>query len=110
MQEKIDLMKNKIYEQLKTCFDPEISVNVVDLGLIYDVDIEELSDKNLMKATIKMTLTNPGCAMGDWIISDIEEKVKSIDQIDSVNIELVWDPPWDQSMMSEAARLTLGLM
>ncbi len=99
-----------IWEQMKTCYDPEIPVNIVDLGLIYDCQVESLSDNSGYKADIKMTLTAPGCGMGEYLRQDVQNKVLSIEGVEETNIELVFEPPWDQSMMSEAAQLQLGMM
>ena len=98
-----------IWEQLKTCYDPEIPVNVVDLGLIYNLDCKEKST-NKYFINIKMTLTAPGCGMGPAIAMDVETKVKGLSFIDDVLVELVWDPIWNQDMMTEEARLKLGMM
>ena len=98
-----------IWEQLKTCFDPEIPVNIVDLGLIYNLDYKKL-DNNQYYINIKMTLTAPGCGMGPAIAADAEGKVKGLPFVDDVLIELVWDPIWNQDMMTEEARLKLGMI
>ena len=98
-----------IWKQMRTCYDPEIPVNIVDLGLVYDCKISPLPDiGNLVE--VKMTLTAPGCSMGESIKADVENKVASVPGVAEVRVELVWDPPWDQSMLSESARLELGLM
>ena len=101
--------ENLIWDQLKTCYDPEIPVNIVDLGLIYNLDSKKL-DNDKYYINIKMTLTAPGCGMGPAIAADAESKVKGLPFIDDVLIELVWDPIWDQNMMTEEARLKLGMM
>jgi len=98
-----------VWSVLKTCFDPEIPVNIVDLGLIYNCDLTELGS-NSYKADVKMTLTAPGCGMGPVLVQDVQNKLLCLEGIDDVNVELVWDPPWNQGMMTEAARLQLGLM
>ena len=101
--------ENLIWEQLKTCYDPEIPVNVVDLGLIYNLDCKKKStDKYFIN--IKMTLTAPGCGMGPAIAMDVETKVKGLSFVDEVLVELVWDPIWNQDMMTEEAKLKLGMM
>tara|TARA_B100001996_G_scaffold113579_2_gene85933 strand:- start:1139 stop:1675 length:537 start_codon:yes stop_codon:yes gene_type:complete len=101
--------ENLIWEQLKTCYDPEIPVNVVDLGLIYDLNYEKIDeDKYYIK--IKMTLTAPGCGMGPAIAADVESKVKSLHFVKDILVELVWDPIWNQEMMTEEAKLKLGMM
>lgn len=101
--------ENEIWEQMKTCYDPEIPVNIVDLGLIYDCKVSPHPDGGNM-VDIKMTLTAPGCGMGPAIAADVDQKVRSVPGVTDVNVEVVWDPIWNQSMMSDAARLQLGLM
>lgn len=104
-------IETKVFEQLKTCFDPEIPVNIVDLGLIYDCQIlpvHENSDHYEVK--IYMTLTAPGCGMGDFLRMDVENKVSEVPGIENVYVQMVWDPPWDQSKMTEAAQLQLGML
>ena len=101
--------ENLIWDQLKTCYDPEIPVNVVDLGLIYDLQYENIS-KEEYYVKIKMTLTAPGCGMGPAIAADVEQKVKGLHFVKDVLVELVWDPIWNQDMMTEEAKLKLGMM
>ena len=98
-----------IWDQLKTCYDPEIPVNIVDLGLIYNLDYTK-NDTGKYYINIKMTLTAPGCGMGPVIASDAENKVKGLSFVDDVLIELVWDPVWNQDMMTEEAKLKLGML
>lgn len=102
-------LEEKIDAQLKTCFDPEIPVNIVDLGLVYDTQVFPLG-KNEQRVEIKMTLTSAGCGMGPVLVGDIEEKMKAIQGVTEVKVDLVFDPPWDRDKMSEVARLQLGLM
>ena len=102
-------LEKQIWDALKTCYDPEIPVNVVDLGLIYDCHLTPAGESNF-KADVKMTLTAPGCGMGPVLAQDVQNKLLSLEPIDEANVELVWDPPWNQGMMSEAAKLQLGLM
>ena len=102
-------VEKQVWEQLKTCYDPEIPVNVVDLGLIYDCVVEPLTE-NSYKVAVKMTLTAPGCGMGPVLQQDAQNKILSLENVDDVTVDLVWDPPWNQSMLTEAARLQLGLM
>ena len=97
-----------VWEQLRTCFDPEIPVNIVDLGLIYDLS-KDGTKKDGYTLNIKMTLTAPGCGMGPTIAQDVENKVMSLPGVNNVLVEIVWDPVWDRSMMSEDARLKLGM-
>lgn len=101
---------DKIWAELKTCYDPEIPVNIVDLGLIYSCKINWDPKAKRNDVNIIMTLTAPGCGMGPVLISDIEEKVKKIPQVTHVQVELVFDPPWDRSMMAESAQLELGML
>jgi probable FeS assembly SUF system protein SufT len=105
-QEKLE---KEIWNQLRSCYDPEIPVNIVDLGLIYDCHLTPLNAGSF-KADVKMTLTAPGCGMGPMLAQDVQNKVLSLEGVDDVSVELVWDPPWNQGMMTEAARLQLGLM
>lgn len=102
-------VEKEIWNQLKTCYDPEIPVNIVDLGLIYDCHIEPIG-ANSFRAAVKMTLTAPGCGMGPVLQQDVQNKLLSLEAVDDVSVELVWDPPWNQSMLTEAAKLQLGLM
>jgi probable FeS assembly SUF system protein SufT len=102
-------LEKQVWESLKTCYDPEIPVNIVDLGLIYDCHLTPIGADNF-KADVKMTLTAPGCGMGPVLAQDVQNKLISLEPIDEANVELVWDPPWNQSMMTEAAKLQLGLM
>ena len=102
-------LEKEIWEAMRTCYDPEIPVNVVDLGLIYDCKVSPLADHSGSQADIKMTLTAPGCGMGPVLAQDVQNKLLSIEGIDEANVELVWDPPWNQGMMTEAAKLQLGL-
>ena len=104
MNEFLSIEEN-IIRMLKTVFDPEIPVNIYDLGLIYKIDVDD--DK---KVVIDMTLTAPGCPMADFITEDVKQKVQSIDTINEVTINIVFDPPWDKSMMSEEALLELGYL
>lgn len=98
-------LESEIVRVLKNIFDPEIPVNIYDLGLIYDVDVD---DDN--SVTIKMTLTAPNCPMADNLIADVHQGVKGIDGVMDVKVNLVFDPPWDKSLMSEEAMLELGLL
>ena len=104
-----DDIKNMAWEQMKTCYDPEIPVNIVDLGLIYECDISPSVDGK-RTAQIKMTLTAPGCGMGEVLVQDVREKVEMVPTIERADVELVFDPPWTREMMSEAARLQTGMM
>ncbi|MFZ9053301.1 MAG: putative Fe-S cluster assembly protein SufT [Woeseiaceae bacterium] len=98
-----------IWEQLKTCYDPEIPVNIVDLGLIYRCDVAPLGNGE-RSVTVDMTLTAPGCGMGDILVQDAQEKIAIVPTVSDVSVQLVFDPPWNASMMSDEARLQTGLM
>jgi probable FeS assembly SUF system protein SufT len=98
-----------VWDTLKTCYDPEIPVNIVDLGLVYDCRVEPAGADGLFRVDVKMTLTAPGCGMGPVLQQDVQNRIISLEEVDEVNVELVWDPPWNQGMMTEAARLQLGL-
>lgn len=102
-------LEDKIWAQLKTCFDPEIPVNIVDLGLIYECKINPTeNDKNTV--AIKMTLTAPGCGMGPVLAADVKQKLLTIPEISDVIVGVTFDPPWEQSKMSDAAKLQLGML
>lgn len=108
---RAEFSESQVWEQLRTVYDPEIPVNVVDLGLIYDCKIAPVapgSDEG-NQIDIKMTMTAPGCGMADVLKTDIERKISSLPSVKQVNVEVVFDPPWNPTRMSEAARLQLGL-
>jgi probable FeS assembly SUF system protein SufT len=105
----VEVIEALIWQQLKTCYDPEIPINIVDLGLIYKCDLEATGPSR-WRARVAMTLTAPGCGMGDILAQDVREKIELIPNIDGAEVELVFDPPWNQSMMSEEARLEAGLL
>ena len=98
-----------IWDVLKTCYDPEIPVNIVDLGLVYDLKYHK-NDLENYEVTIKMTLTAPGCGMGPVIAQDVESKVLNLNFVADVLVEVVWEPLWNQNMMSEEAQLKLGML
>ena len=98
-----------IWQQLKTCYDPEIPINIVDLGLVYRCDVTKTPDGQ-RSVSVDMTLTAPGCGMGDILVQDAREKIAIIPTVADVAVELVFDPPWNQSMMSDEARLQTGMM
>ena len=102
-------IEHVIWEQLKTCYDPEIPINIVDLGLIYRCDVTPLPNGQ-RSVSVDMTLTAPGCGMGDILVQDAREKIAVIPTVADVTVELVFDPPWNQTMMSEEARLQTGMM
>lgn len=97
-----------VWSVLKTCFDPEIPVNIVDLGLVYDLGLEPLPTGG-NKVFVKMTLTAPGCGMGPTIARDAQQKILALDGVEDAGVEVVWDPPWHQSMISAEGRKILGL-
>ena len=97
------------WRQMRTCYDPEIPINIVDLGLVYSCDVHT-DDNGDRVVDVKMTLTAPGCGMGDVLVADVREKVEVIPTVKRADVELVFDPPWNQSMMSEAALLQTGMM
>ena len=103
----LDDLKRLIWEQMATCYDPEIPINIVDLGLVYECEVIPDGDGRVL--SIKMTLTAPGCGMGDVLVADVKEKVGVIPTVKHADVELVFDPPWDRSRMSEAAMLALGI-
>jgi len=96
----------RVWDELRSVYDPEIPVNIVDLGLIYACRV--LGGEGGSRVEIEMTMTAPGCGMGDVLKAEAEDKIRGIPGVSDVNVEIVWDPPWDQSRMSEAARLELG--
>jgi len=98
-----------VWQQLRTCFDPEIPVNVVDLGLIYDCHIEPMA-ANSYKVGVKMTLTAPGCGMGEILVDDVRTKLEMVPTVAEADVELTFDPPWNQSMMSDVAKLETGML
>lgn len=104
--------EDKVWELLKTCFDPEIPVNVVDLGLVYECKVSSHPEAEITgdQVEIKMTLTAPGCGMGPVLVADMEQKIRGIREVTDVKIDLVFDPPWNRSMMSDVAKLQLGML
>ena len=97
-----------VWDALRTCFDPEIPVNIVDLGLVYDMHLTKLPSGSA-RVDVKMTLTAPGCGMGPAIAGDAQVKLLNLSGIDDAHVEIVWDPPWHHSMITEAGRKVLGL-
>ena len=98
-------LESKIIEALETCFDPEIPVNIYDLGLVYAIDVGDAGD-----VQIKMTLTTPNCPVATSLPGEVQTKVEAIESVKSVNVDVVWDPPWDSRKMSEGAKLQLGMI
>lgn len=95
--------QEEVYEVLRTCYDPEIPVNIVDLGLVYEVQVAD------QKVDIKMTLTARGCGMGGYIAAEAEQKILELPDVQEAKVELVWEPPWEPSMISPEARKMLGM-
>ena len=100
--------EDQIWHQLKQVFDPEIPVDIVNLGLVYDCALEEEDGKTVAK--VKMTLTAPGCGMGPVIAADAQARIVTVEGIDEAHVDLVWDPPWNQDMMSEEGKMKLGMI
>ena len=99
---------DQIWHQLKQVYDPEIPVDIVNLGLVYDCTVDDEDGKNV--ANVKMTLTAPGCGMGPAIAADAQARIMTINQIDDARVELIWDPPWNQEMISEEGKMKLGMI
>jgi probable FeS assembly SUF system protein SufT len=104
----LELDEKLVWDTLRTCYDPEIPVNIVDLGLVYDLKIDPLPSGH-KKVSVKMTLTAPGCGMGATIAGDAQQKLLYLDEVEEAEVELVWDPPWNPSMISPEGRRVLGL-
>lgn len=102
-------VKELVWEQMRQCYDPEIPINIVELGLVYSCEITHEPDGERV-AAIQMTLTAPGCGMGEVLVQDVKDKVELVPTIKRADVELVFDPPWNQTMMSDAARLQTGMM
>lgn len=102
--EQMEDLKKAVVAALCTCFDPEIPVNIYELGLIYDLKVEETGT-----VEVKMTLTSPACPVAGTLPGDVQRKIEAIPQVSSAKVEVVWDPPWDKNRMSEAAKLQLGI-
>ena len=99
-----EILRGQVVEGLKTIYDPEIPVNIYDLGLIYDVDVSPNGEVD-----IRMTLTSPGCPVAETLPPEVQQKAESVDGVEEARVEVVWDPPWNMDMMSEAAKLELGV-
>jgi FeS assembly SUF system protein len=100
----IKSLEERVVDVLKTCFDPEIPVNIYDLGLIYEVKVTEGNDVN-----VRMTLTSPACPVAETLPPDVENKIRELPDVNSAKVEITFDPPWDKDMMSEEAKLELGM-
>jgi probable FeS assembly SUF system protein SufT len=101
-------VRNLAWEQMRTCYDPEIPINIVDLGLVYDCDVS-VNEDGTRTVAVRLTLTAPGCGMGEILVEDVKDKIARIPTVREARVELTFDPPWHQSMMSEAARLQTGM-
>ena len=101
-------IEGAVWQQLRTCYDPEIPINIVELGLVYSCEVDRLDDGQ-RKVKVDMTLTAPGCGMGEILVDDVRTKLEMIPTVAEADVELVFDPPWNHSMMSEAARLETGM-
>lgn len=97
-------LRDRVVDMLKTCYDPEIPVDIYELGLIYEINIDDGNDVN-----IKMTLTSPACPVAETLPVDVEHKIKSIPDVNNAKVEITFDPPWEKEMMSEEAKLELGM-
>jgi probable FeS assembly SUF system protein SufT len=104
-----EAVEKLVWKQLRTCFDPEIPINVVDLGLVYEANVTHREGGDRF-VEVKMTLTAPGCGMGDILVDDVRSKLEMIPTVAEADVELVFDPPWNRAMMSEAARLETGML
>ena len=101
-------LEERVWAQLRGVYDPEIPVDIVNLGLVYDCILEQVDGKTVV--SVKMTLTAPGCGMGPVIAADAQSKIMTIEEIDDAKVELVWDPPWNQEMISEEGKMKLGMI
>lgn len=104
-----EALEKRVWEQLKTCYDPEIPVNIVDLGLVYKMELTELPD-HAYKVDVKMTLTAPGCGMGRAIAADAQAKLSRLSSVKGANVEIVWNPPWNRDMISPEGKKKLGII
>lgn len=105
MEKTLEQLEADVIEMIRTCYDPEIPVNIYELGLIYEVNINENKDVHVM-----MTLTSPSCPVAETLPPDVENKIKSVEGVNSAKVEITFEPPWEQSMMSEEAKLELGFL
>ncbi len=102
--------EEQLWEQLRTCYDPEIPINIVELGLIYECSVNYDEEKKTNTVNVQMTLTAPGCGMGPFLVEDAKNKLYTVENVTEVNVDLVFEPPWNQGMMSQAARLQTGML
>jgi FeS assembly SUF system protein len=105
MEKTIEQLEKDVIDMIRTCYDPEIPVNIYELGLIYEVNINEEHDVQVL-----MTLTSPSCPVAETLPPDVEEKIRSVDGVNSAKVDITFEPTWDQSMMSEEAKLELGFL
>ena len=105
MEKSIEELEKDVIDMIRTCYDPEIPVNIYELGLIYEVNINEEKDVNIL-----MTLTSPSCPVAETLPPDVEDKVRTVEGVKSAKVDLTFEPTWDQSMMSEEAKLELGFL
>ena len=105
MEKTIEQLEKDVIEAIQTCYDPEIPVNIYELGLIYEININEENAVHVM-----MTLTSPSCPVAETLPPDVESKIAAVDGVSSAKVEITFDPPWEQSMMSEEAKLELGFL
>jgi len=104
MMDEVKPLQDRVVDVLKTCYDPEIPVNIYDLGLIYEVQVSDGNDIH-----VRMTLTSPACPVAETLPPEVEQKIREIPDVNSAKVEITFDPPWDKNMMSEEARLELGM-
>ncbi|MEY3344168.1 MAG: hypothetical protein RL090_1852 [Bacteroidota bacterium] len=102
--DEVKSLQDRVVDVLKTCYDPEIPVNIYDLGLIYEVQVSDGNDIH-----VRMTLTSPACPVAETLPPEVEQKIREIPDVNSAKVEITFDPPWDKNMMSEEARLELGM-
>lgn len=105
MEKTLEQLEKDVIDMIRTCYDPEIPVNIYELGLIYEVNINEERDVQVL-----MTLTSPSCPVAETLPPDVEEKIRSVDGVNSAKVDITFEPTWDQSMMSEEAKLELGFL
>ena len=105
MEKTIEQLENEVLDMIRTCYDPEIPVNIYELGLIYEININENRDVQVL-----MTLTSPSCPVSETLPPDVENKIKGIEGVNSAKVDITFEPPWEQSMMSEEAKLELGFL
>jgi FeS assembly SUF system protein len=105
MEKTIEQLEKDVIDMIRTCYDPEIPVNIYELGLIYEVNINEANDVHVL-----MTLTSPSCPVAETLPPDVEDKIRTVEGVNSAKVEITFEPTWDQSMMSEEAKLELGFL